>query len=208
MFKQCQRSTSPFFANLDQLVPKWPWKSRSINTIFNRALEGPIIHNWCKFGDPSSKAWWLIAPKSLFFTNLDHFSAQMTLKVKVNLHHFQEDSGESHDTHLVHIWWPYLKSKMRYYTKQSVFRFFRNVLAAKWPWRSRSINTIFNRLLEGSMIHILCKFGDHRFKSWRVTARTSPFLADLDRFSPKWPWRSRSNTTIYNTVRELLKIHL
>ena len=71
------------------LTSKWPWRSRSIYTIFNRVLEGPMIHNWCKFGDPSSKAWHVLAPKSPFFANLDLFNTQTTLKIKVNQHHFQ-----------------------------------------------------------------------------------------------------------------------
>ena len=93
------------------LVPKWPWRSRSIYTIFNRVLEGPMIHNWCKFGDPSWKAWRVVAPESLFsvnspfFANLDRFNAQMTLKIKVNQHHFRYRSGGSYDTHLVQISW-------------------------------------------------------------------------------------------------------
>ena len=43
----------------------------------------------------------------------------------------------------------------------------------KLPWRSKSINTIFNRVLEASQIHIWCKFGDHCTKTWRVILRTT-----------------------------------
>ena len=81
------------------------------------------------------------------------------------------------------------------------------ILVPKWPWRSRSINTIFNKALEGPMIHDWCKFGDLRTKAWRVITRTSPFLADFDLFDPKWPWRSWSNSTIYNPLRDLPKMH-
>ena len=56
--------TSPFLADLDRFSPKWPWRSRSIITIFNRILEGPKIHIWCKFGDPSLKTWRVIVVTS------------------------------------------------------------------------------------------------------------------------------------------------
>ena len=141
--------TSPFLVDFVSFDPKWPWRSRSINTIFSRALEGPVIHNWCKFGDASSKAWRVIMPKSLFF-----------------------------------IIWRILTPKIW------------------WPWRSRSINTIFNRVLEGPKIHIWCKFGDPSSKAWLDIALTSLFLADFNLFDPKWPWRSRSINTIFNRVLE------
>ena len=46
---------TPTLNEIVNMIPKWPWRSRSINTIFNWVLEGLKIHIWCKFGDPSSK---------------------------------------------------------------------------------------------------------------------------------------------------------
>ena len=120
---------------------------------FNRVLEGPKIHIWCKFGDPGSKAWRVIALTSPFLADFDCYDP-------------------------------------------------------KWPWRSRSINTIFNRVLEGPTIHIWYKFSDSSSIPRRVIARTSPFFYDLDCFSPKWPWRSRSINTIFNRVLEGPMIHI
>ena len=134
-------------------ICKWPWRSRSFDTIFEKVLGGLMIHTWWKVGDPSSKSWRVIAPTSPFWADLDYFSP-------------------------------------------------------KWPWRSRSINTIFNRVLERPKIHIWYKFGDPSSKTWQVITRTSPFFADFDRFHPKWPWKSRSINTIFNTVLEGPKINI
>ena len=112
----------PVLADLDRFSPKWPRRSRSIDTIFNRVLKGPKIHIWCKFGDPSSKIWHIIAWTSLFLADFDRFDP-------------------------------------------------------KWPWRSRSISTIFNWGVKDPKIHIWCKFGDPSSKPRRVIARTSPFLS-------------------------------
>ena len=46
-------------------------------------------------------------------------------------------------------------------------------LSPKWPWRSRSIDPNFNRILKGPKIHILCENGDSRSNPWRVIVRTS-----------------------------------
>ena len=59
---------------------------RSIYTILNKVLEDPKIHIWCKFGDHSSITRRVIMRTSPFW---GWFWPQMTLKVKVNQHHFQ-----------------------------------------------------------------------------------------------------------------------
>ena len=78
----------------------------------------------------------------------------------------------------------------------------------KWPWRSRSIDPIFNRVLKGPKIHILCENGDSRSNPWRVIAQTSSNLRKSVSLSPKWPWRSRSIDPIFNRVLKGPKIHI
>ena len=41
-------------------MAKWPWKSRSMTSIFNTHWEYPMMHVWCKFGDSSSNLWRVI----------------------------------------------------------------------------------------------------------------------------------------------------
>ena len=135
------------------LSPKWPWRSRSIDPIFNRVLEGPKIHILCENGDSRSNPWWVIAQTS---SNLQKLTR----------------------------------------------------LSPKWPWRSRSIDPIFNRVLKGPKIHILCEDGDSRSNPCRVMAQTSSNLRKLTRLSPKWPWRSRSINPIFNRALEGPKIHI
>ena len=52
------------------------------------------------------------------------------------------------------------------------------------------------------------KFGDPSYNPSKVIKCTSPFLANFDRFWPKWPWRSRSNVTLCNPIQELSKMHI
>ena len=153
VFVWCQ-SINPFlrYGNVN-IWRKWPWRSRSINPIFNRALKGPKIHILCENGDSSSNPWRVMARTS---------------------------------------------SNLRKLTR----------LSPKWPWRSRSINPIFNRALKGPKIHILCENGDSSLNPWRVMARTSSNLRKLTRLSPKWPWRSRSINPIFNRALEGPKIHI
>ena len=78
----------------------------------------------------------------------------------------------------------------------------------KWPWRSKSNDTICNPIQGPSKMHLTAKFSSPSYNPFKVIASTSPFSANFDRFWPKWPWRSRSNLTIYNPIRELSKMHL
>ena len=77
----------------------------------------------------------------------------------------------------------------------------------KWPWRSTSNVTICNPIWDLSKMHLTAKFGSPSYSS-KVIGSTSQFSANFGRFRPKWPWRSRSNVTICNPIRELPKIHL
>ena len=81
-------------------------------------------------------------------------------------------------------------------------------MGPKWPWRSSSTPTIYNPILDLPMMHLMAKFGDPSFNPSKVIVQTIPFLADFDRFDPKWPWRSGSNPTIYNPIWDLLMINL
>ena len=55
--------------------------------------------------------------------------------------------------------WRIIKQKV-------VFGRFGQLLTPKWSWGSRTINTIFNTLLEGPTIHIWYKFCDTSLKTW------------------------------------------
>ena len=78
----------------------------------------------------------------------------------------------------------------------------------KWPGRSRSNVTICNPIRELSKMHLTAKFGSPSYNPSKVIASTNPFSVDFESFWPKWPWRSRSNVTICNPVRELSKMHI
>ena len=103
---------------------------------------------------------------------------------------------------------------------------------AKWPCRSRSMPSIFNSSRKNPKIHIWwkfgdsssnplkvtkwdclrmhvwCKFGDSSPNLWRVIARTSRISYNSESKWPKWPWRSRSITPIFNTNREHAEMHV
>ena len=63
--------TSLFGAILYRFGPKWPWRSSSIDMIFERNRKCPKMHIWCKFGDPSSKRQWVIARTSSTYRRTD-----------------------------------------------------------------------------------------------------------------------------------------
>ena len=189
------------------LMPKWPWRSRSIYTIFSRILEGSKIHIWCKFGDPRLKTWWVI-----LWTN--PFLVDLIVLTPNDL----EGQGQS-TPFSIGLWrvpWYTIGANLAMLAqnrdelscRKACFSLIWHVLTPKWPWRSRSINTIFNRALEGPNIHLWCKFGDPRLKTWRVIVQRSPFWVDLGRFNPKLPWRSRSINTIFNRILDGLKFHM
>ena len=78
----------------------------------------------------------------------------------------------------------------------------------KWPWRSWSIDPIFDIIQEGSRIHIMCKNGDSSKNPWQVMARKSSNMRKLTRLSPKWPWKSRSIDPIFDRDLKSPKIHI
>ena len=54
------RQSKKNFQNYESKWPKWPWRSRSMASIFSTNCEYPMMHLWCKFGDSSSNLWWVI----------------------------------------------------------------------------------------------------------------------------------------------------
>ena len=52
--------TSRVSYNSKSKWPKWPWRSRSMTSIFNTSRGYPRMHVWCKFGDSSSNLWRVI----------------------------------------------------------------------------------------------------------------------------------------------------
>ena len=85
-------------------MAKWPWRSRSMPTIFNTSCKNPKMHIWCKFGDSSSNPSPYRADK-LKFLEFWVKIFKMTLKVKVNDLHFQYQLRVSRNASLVLIWW-------------------------------------------------------------------------------------------------------
>ena len=49
----------------------------------------------------NAKAWFFYCANKHVWSTFDCLSAQMTLKVTINQHHIQQNSGGSHDTYLV-----------------------------------------------------------------------------------------------------------
>ena len=56
--------TSHISHNSESKWPKWPWRSRSMTSIFNTKQVYPRMHVWCKFGDSSPNLWWVIVRTS------------------------------------------------------------------------------------------------------------------------------------------------
>ena len=81
------------------------------------------------------------------------------------------------------------------------------VKMAQWPRRSRWMTSIFNTSWEYPRMHVWCKFGDSSTNLWRVIARTSHFLEFWVKMA-KWPRRSRSMTSIFNTRLKYPKMHV
>ena len=77
-----------------------------------------------------------------------------------------------------------------------------------WPWRSRSMTSIFNTSWEYLRMHIWCKFGDCSLNLCWVIARTSQISYNSESKWSKRPWRSRSMTSILNTSREYSRMHV
>ena len=54
------RGKAEFHRILIQKWPKWPWRSKSMNSIFNIIREYHMMNAWHKFGDSSSNLWRVI----------------------------------------------------------------------------------------------------------------------------------------------------
>ena len=77
---------------------------------------------------------------------------------------------------------------------------------AEWPWRSRSITPIFNTSHAYPRMHLWCKFGS-TLNLWWVIVPTSRIASNSESKWPKWPWRSRSMTALFNTSWEYSLMH-
>ena len=207
VFVWCQ-SINPFlrYDNVN-IWRKWPWRSRSIDPIFNRVLKGPKIHILCENGDSRSNPWRVMAQTSSNLRKLVSLSPKWPWRSRsINpifnralkgpkIHILCED-GDSRSN----------PCRVMAQTSSNLWKLTR--LSPKWPWRSRSIDPIFNRALKGPKIHILCEDGDSRSNPCWVMAQTSSNLRKSTRLSPKWPWRSRSINPIFNRALKGPKIHI
>ena len=82
------------------------------------------------------------------------------------------------------------------------------VKMATWPWRSRSMTLIFNISWENPKMHIWSKLGDSSSNPSQVIARTSQIPWNSEWKWPRWPWRSMSMTSIFNTSWEYPMKHV
>ena len=79
---------------------------------------------------------------------------------------------------------------------------------ANWLWRSRSMTPVFNTTIENPKMYIWCKLGYSISNPSYVIARTSQISGNSKSNWPKWPWRSRSMTYIFNSSREYPIMHV
>ena len=135
--------------------------------------------------------------------------AKMTLKVKVNDLYFQYQQRVTQNVCLVQIWW-FQPTSIIWRVITGTSRSFLSSESKwpKWPWRSRSMTSMFNTSREYPRVHVWCKFGDSSPNLWRVMARINRIFYNSETKWPKWPWRSRSMTPIFKTNRECLMIHV
>ena len=78
----------------------------------------------------------------------------------------------------------------------------------KWPWRPRWLTSIFNTNLKYPRMHVWYKFGDCSYNPLQVIAQTSWILYNSESKWPKWPWRPRWLTPIFNTNRKYPRMHV
>ena len=83
-------------------------------------------------------------------------------------------------------------------------------MMAKWPWRSRSMTSIFNTSTSwgNPKMHIWCKFLDSSSNPLQVIMQTSQISKNSKSKWPKWPWMSRSMTSSFNTSQEYHRMHV
>ena len=80
-------------------------------------------------------------------------------------------------------------------------------MMAKWPWRSRSMTSVFNNNRENPKMHIWCKFGDcssNPLQVIMVIMQTSQISKNFKSKWPKWLWRTRSKTSIFKSAESIL----
>ena len=70
------------------------------------------------------------------------------------------------------------------------------------------MTSIFNTNRKYPRMHVYCKIGDSSPNVWRVVAQTSHISHNSESKWPKWPWRSRSMTSILNTDQEYPRMHV
>ena len=66
----------------------------------------------------------------------------------------------------------------------------------------------FNTNSENPKMHIWCKSVDSSSYRWKVIVQTNQIYYDFKSKWPKWPWRSKSKTSIFNTSRDYLIMHV
>ena len=78
----------------------------------------------------------------------------------------------------------------------------------KWHWRLRSMTPIFNIDQEYPMMHIWCKFSNSSSNSLKVSMQKSHIFKNSKSKWPKWLWRSRSMTSIFDSFHEYPMMHV
>ena len=154
------------------------------------------MHLVAKFGDPSlNPVSKLLRGKVCFYLN--RFDPNCPWRSKWNSSMYNPIQINPWRTE----WWPQ-------------FYYFKSYCAAKpvsvdlghfdpkWPWRSRSDSTIYNPIGDLTIMHLIANIGGPYLNRSTVIAQTSSFSVGLDSFDLRWPWRSRSNHSIYNPNRE------
>ena len=145
--------------------PKWPWRPKSMTSRFNTSWEYPIMHLWCKSGDFSSNLWWVIARTTEFPSILSQNGEQGRWpQFSIQAESIPGCMFGANLVVLAQIYDELLCGQADYKNFESKW--------PKWPWRSKSMNPIFNTNQEYPMRHIWCKIGDCSSNLWRVIVRT------------------------------------
>ena len=148
----------------------------SIDPIFNRVLKGPQIHILCENGVSRSNPWRVIALTSSNLRKSVSLSPKWPLRSKS----IDPIFNRAMKGPKVHIWCGNGDSRSNPWRviaqTSSNLRGKIDPLSTKWPWWSRSNDPIFNRVLKGPNIHILCTKGDSGSNPRRVIAQTSSIL--------------------------------
>ena len=90
--------TNPISKYSKSKWPTWPWRSRSMTSIFNTNRENPRMHVWCKFGDELSCG-------QVEFPRILSQNGQNDLEGLGQWPPFFYQPRISQDACLVQIWW-------------------------------------------------------------------------------------------------------